>query len=263
MTPQSISSIIRTGMTKFSTIHFTAPVSACILALLTMGSCTADQEVSLNAEGGGRIVFEINLASYLTEVIEQLKMLFPSDEELPSEDAPFFDIPAIEADFRSRRGVNLIRLESPDANSLEGEFTFADINMLMQDVKEGSVESRLIELKRRGGVTELRVMINRETVEMFLAENPSLNNPLVENYGPAANEGISDAEYLEMMEYALGTESRRGIQESTVNLRVRVEGRILDQKGGRIINKRTAVFRIPLLPLLILREPMEYSLRYR
>ena len=135
--------------------------------------------------------------------------------------------------------------------------------MLMQDVKEGSVESRLIELKRRGGVTELRVMINRETVEMFLAENPSLNNPLVENYGPAANEGISDAEYLEMMEYALGTESRRGIQESTVNLRVRVEGRILDQKGGRIINKRTAVFRIPLLPLLILREPMEYSLRYR
>ena len=116
MTPQSISSIIRTGMTKFSTIHFTAPVSACILALLTMGSCTADQEVSLNAEGGGRIVFEINLASYLTEVIDQLKMLFPSDEQLPSEDAPFFDIPAIEADFRSRRGVNLIRLESPDAN---------------------------------------------------------------------------------------------------------------------------------------------------
>lgn len=258
-------------MIKPSTISFTAAV---FLAVLLSASCTADQEVNLNSSGGGRIVFEIALAPYLTEVIDQLTMFFSFSEEssdgefsngeLPSPgDDSFFDLAAIEEDFRSRNGVNLIRLESPNPNRLEGEFTFSDINLLMQDVKENSAESRLIRLQRRRDFTELRVLITRETVAALLAENPSLNNPLVENYGPAANEGLSDAEYLEMMEYALGEESRRGIQESAVNLVIRVEGRILTQQGGRLIDDRTVRFRIPLLPFLILREPMEYSLQYR
>lgn len=267
---------METGMIKPSTVSFTAAV---FLAVLLSASCTADQEVNLNSSGGGRIVFEVALAPYLTEVIDQLTMFFSFNEEsfseessdgefsngeLPSPgDDSFFDLAAIEEDFRSRDGVNLIRLESPNPNRLEGEFTFSDINLLMQDVKRNSAESRLIRLQRRRDFTELRVLITRETVAALLAENPSLNNPLVENYGPAANEGLSDTEYLEMMEYALGEESRRGIQESAVNLVIRVEGRILTQQGGRLINDRTVRFRIPLLPFLILREPMEYSLQYR
>ena len=254
------------GMIKPSTTSFTAAV---FLVVLLTASCTADQEVNLNSSGDGRIVFEIALAPYLTEVIDQLTMFFSFNEEssnggLPSPgDDSLFDLPAIEEDFRSRDGVNLIRLESPNPNRLEGEFTFSDINLLMQDVKENSAESRLIRLQRRRDFTELRVLITRETVAALLAENPSLNNPLVENYGPAANDGISDAEYLDMMEYALGEESRRGIQESAVNLVIRVEGRILAQQGGRLIDDRTVRFRISLLPFLILREPMEYSLQYR
>ena len=238
-------------------------VAGAVLLILTLSSCAMKQEVSIGRSGGGRVSFDINLASYLTDVIDQVTMLIHPEEPIPGTEGSFFDLPAIEEDFRRRDGLDLVRLETPNKNRLLGEFTFSHINLLIQDVEEGSAEGRLIRLEERNGATELKVLITRETVEALLAENPWLNNPLVENFGPATTEGLTNRDYLDMMEFVLGEESRRGIQESSLDLFISVEGRVLDQEGGRVVDDRTVRYSIPLLPLLMLKEPIEYSLRYR
>lgn len=230
------------------------------LLLLSAASCTMKQDIYIEDSGSGKVIFDIELASYLTEVIEQLEMVLQSDKPLREPGKPFFDTEAITMDFEKRENVNLLGLETPTANKLSGTVGFDDINNLFQD--EESPGSRLIHFEKKGNRSELKVTINRDTVVTLLSENPSFDNPLVENFGPAATEGISDEDYLDMMEFALGTESRKGIQESALNLTVHVEGRILEQTGGQLIDNSTVLYSVPLLSVLILDNALEYSLIY-
>ena len=232
-----------------------------ILPLLT-ASCTMRQDIQIDSDGGGRVTMDISLADYLTTVVEQIQSLVPAEEQRPA-DAPFFDLDAITEDFAGRDGVELERIASPDRNSLSGAFRFDDINALYQEIEEGSAESRLVNLNRSGEVNELTVRVTRETVQALLDENPSMNNPLVTSFGPTANEGLSEEDYLSMMEFALGEESRKGILESSLVLNVSVEGSVIDQKGGTVTGPSSVVYEIPLLPVLLLNENLQYSLRYR
>ena len=189
-----------------------AAISILIL-LISLSSCAMKQDVYLNASNGGRVVFDIRMAGYVTEVVEQLSVFV--DEPLPEGGMPLFDTKAIEKDFQQREGIDLVSLESPTRNRLTGEFTFTDIESLLQepiDAKADKPQHQLIRLDKQKNGTSLKVRIDRDTVNTLLADNPSFNNPLIENFGPTATEGLIEADYLDMMEFALGTESRKGYQ---------------------------------------------------
>lgn len=240
-------------------INQLAPLALGLL-LLSAASCTMKQDIYIEETGSGKVVFDIELAGYLTEVIEQLEMVLQSDKPLREPGKPFFDTEAITMDFEKRENVDLLELETPTANKLTGSAGFEDINHLFQD--EGSPGSRLIQFETVENRSELKVILNRDTVVALLSENPSFDNPLVANFGPAATKGLSETDYLDMMEFALGTESRQGIQESALNLTVHVEGRILEQTGGELLDNSTVRYSVPLLSVLILDNPLEYSLIY-
>ena len=232
------------------------------IILLGAASCTMKQAIQLDGAGGGSVAVDIELADYLTNVIDQVQALLQPEKPLRDEEAPFFDTEAIRADFAKREGVELISLESPSRGSLKGEFRFDDVSRILQRAETESASSRMVRFEEHDGISELSVVINRETVEALLAENPSFNNPLVELFGPAATEGLSESDYLDMMGFALGEESRRGILDSSLDLTISVDGRIIGQKGGYLIDEKTVRYSIPLLPLLMLTEPLEYSLQY-
>jgi hypothetical protein len=108
----------------------------------------------------------------------------------------------------------------------------------------------------------LSVVFNYKTVEKFLTANPSFNSPLMENFGPLANRGLSDEDFLEMMQFALGDESRLGIKGSFLFMDVNVKGKIVDQIGGIVVDQDTVRFQIPLLRILLLDEPESFSVRF-
>lgn len=252
------------GLPKGSIMKSTSIIKVTALSIILLGatSCMMKQDVHIDDTGGGSVVFDIALADYLTEVIDQVQTLLQPEKPLPGIDQPFFDTKAISNDLEKRNGVELMSLESPTRNSLAGEIRFDDISGIFQDIDEESAAAKLVRFEKDGAVSELTVLINRTTVEAILEENPSFNNPLVEAFGPATTEDISEENYLEMMEFLLGEESRLGIIDSALDITVRIDGRILEQKGGRIIDERTVRYSIPLLPLLMLKEPLEYTLRY-
>ncbi|PIE05232.1 MAG: hypothetical protein CSA76_00095, partial [Spirochaetales bacterium] len=223
-----------------------------LTAGLLLASCTMNQNIYLNNSGGGSVSFNLETADYLTDVLKELQSLFPSDQAV-AEDGVLFDVPAIRSDFKEREDVELLRLESPSPNRLEGEFEFKDMAAFFQTIPENSPESNLISLDKNGKTSTVTIRITRETVEALLKANPSLNNPLVENFGPAASEGLSQNDYLDMMEFALGSESRQGLMDSALNLTIRVDGKITGQSGGTRVDGHTVRYKVPVLPVILLK----------
>ncbi len=66
-----------------------------------------------------------------------------------------------------------------------------------------------------------------------------------------------------MMEYMLGEESRQGIIDSVVDITVKVGGRIVSQKGGEKLKADTVRFRIPLIKILVLKDPLNYEVKFK
>jgi hypothetical protein len=241
-----------------------AALGAALLILLVSTSCQVRQEVQIAKDGSGSVEFDIELASYFTEVVDQLEQVAPAGEgeEMP-EEGNIFQVEKLRADFAAREEVTLESLSNPSPQKLRGTLSFESIERALTKEQEELGSGELFSFERSGGVSTLRVLVNYETFSRLLDENPSFNSPLMENFGPMANRGLNEAEYLDMMEYALGPESRRGIKESEMRLTVQVEGTIVSHQGGTRKNGRTVVFEIPLLDLLILDEPVERAVSFR
>jgi hypothetical protein len=87
---------------------------------------------------------------------------------------------------------------------------------------------------------------------------------------PADEEGfLPEAEYVEVLEYAFeeyaGEDSSVEdiVRRSEYLFRITVPGRIVDASGAEVAeNRRSVVFRLPLLVLLTLESPVEFSITY-
>jgi hypothetical protein len=89
-----------------------------------------------------------------------------------------------------------------------------------------------------------------------------VENPLFEMFGPQEGEDITEEEYEEMVALAFGDASSRGLTKSFIELKVTVEGTIVGQTGGRIQGK-SVIFKVPLIKVLLLNEPLEYTIVFR
>jgi hypothetical protein len=232
-----------------------------MISVFLLGSCTMKNEVLLEKDGSGELSFELDMAPYLGEVIEQVQTLM--DGDVPETGESFFDLPAIREGFASNEDVELINLESPHELSLRGSFSFDTVESMLQKIDEGSAGEKMITFSRSGGVSRMDLVLNRETVNALLDENEAFDNPLIQSFGPASTEGMSRSDYLDMMEFAMGEESRMGISDSRLSVIVRTAGTITGQKGGSLTGDDSVRFDIPLLDLLMLEKELRYSLSYK
>ena len=89
---------------------------------------------------------------------------------------------------------------------------------------------------------------------------PVLDNPLIASMGPQPNSIISESEYLEMMVFLLGEDGPKAIEESEVNLTIKIEGSIVSHSDGELISSDSLLFEIPLLSILVLNDPINYEI---
>ena len=210
---------------------------------------------------GENLSFSVELEDYLTTVIRQLQEI--AGEEPPADpDAPV-DTEAIKGEFAQREGLNLVYLSAENPQKWGGKIEFSRIDDAFVSENFSATALKIFNFSQGSGESRLKVTITLDTVRAFLEENPSLNNPLMESFGPLSNEGLTDEDYLEMMEYALGVESRMGIKNSVFSLVIKTEGKIVEQIGGELLGPSTVRFSIPLLSILVLDEPLIYSLRFK
>jgi len=237
-----------------------------ILAVfLGFQSCSLKQTLYIDRNGAGSVSFNLELAPYFVDVTEQLSELFPENSSEAKQNANkkgLFDLEKIKEDFSKSKGTVVKELDSPSSNILKGKFTFTNISTALNSGTAGNIID-IFKFSSDGDSSTLSVLLDYNTVEKFLTANPSMDSPLMQSFGPLANKGLTDNDYLDMMQFALGDESREGIKDSYLTLDVNVDGIITSQEGGTLLDTDTVQFKILLLRILILDEPQSFSVSFR
>jgi len=230
------------------------------IIFLSFFSCQMEQKVVIDKEGAGELTFSVELADYLTTVVDQMQSLAGPVED--SEEANIFEIEAVKADLNQRPELEVLSLESPDDQNWNGAIEFTDIESILASSELPPGTESLFTFSKKPTYSLLEVNFSLDSIEAILETNPSLDSPLMQAFGPLANIGLTDEDYLEMMEFALGPESRTGIKNSALDIEITIKGRIIEQKGGELINESTVRFSIPLLDILIIEDSITYSVKF-
>lgn len=237
---------------------------APLLALLLVG-CGVQQRVVLEVDGSGSTSLAVTLDASFVEYLRALAEVGGGDL-LP--DDHIFDTDEIAAAIATRPGVELIDIATPTANGLSLQLVFADVEAAFAvaagdgapDHPQGPPLVSLSPPSPRGRT--LHIHLSADNYWQLARLFPSLDNPLMASLGPQPQMPITDGEYLEMMQFALGDQAPGQLVDSWVEVEVAVAGEVVAQEGGELTDGGV-LFRIPLLRILVLDEPLDYAVTFR
>jgi hypothetical protein len=66
-----------------------------------------------------------------------------------------------------------------------------------------------------------------------------------------------------MMEYALGDGGGKLIKDSMITTIINIDGTLISQSGGKETGTNSVTFKTPLIRLLLLDKPIEYSIKFK
>lgn len=174
-----------------------------------------------------------------------------------------FDLEGIRKGFAERDDVELKRIASPAPEVLEMELAFRSIENIFSG-KQKLPGAPIVTLASSGDAQVLRFHLDRENFAQVSEFLPFLKNPLFEGLGPQEGDNTTEAEYLELIDLALGTGGAAALKASVIETRVNVTGRILSQSGGTLGSGGTSVsYKVPLIRVLLLDKPLDYSLTFK
>ena len=235
--------------------------TAFLAASLLVAGCSVDQEIAVRLNGAGEAQVRVELHPVF---IDYLLALAEVAEEVEAPEDPseaLFDVSEVEAAIAEWPGVEAARIATPAPEQLELSLTFADLRAAFEPAtpEPGVNTTPLISLsgsKRR----TLSVHLDSDNYHQLTALFPVLEHPLVISLGPQPDLEVSDDEYLEMMQFVLGDDGPPAILDSEVKVRVQVEGRVVEQHGGELLDDGSVLITIPLLRILVLDQPLDFSI---
>ncbi len=238
------------------TRSFAILISGLPLLLAVMASsCTVQEEITVKSDFSGTAAGSVVLDPLFVEYLSSFM-------EIAGEGSEFsFDVDAIKRDLEKDGGTAVTSILSPDPEHLSLNISFRNIADII--AKDPSVsQAGLVTVSDRNGVKRISIHLDRDNYQQLEALIPVLSNPLFSALGPRENEGTTEAEYLEMMEYALGEGGPELVKRSAITARIRIKGTLVSQKGGKPIPGGVE-FTIPLIRLLLLAEPIDYFVEFK
>ena len=233
------------------------------LFLFLLASCSIRQELLLNLDGSGTSTLDVELKplfmNYYADLASGLSQSF--DPKNPR----IFDIEATRRNFAGQSGLELLSVQTPDPRSLQLAFRFKDVSSMVksQDQRVRDVVS----VTRNGNRETLRLYLDGKNVASLLKLTPNGESRVSKMLLPPEGKALSEEEYLDHLAWALedyaGTEDVKTILRSaSVDLGIKVKGRIVEQSGGKLRGESEVRFSIPLIRLFTLKTPLEYLLTY-
>lgn len=233
-----------------------AAMAVAALWLVTAG-CTVNQQITLNVDRSGDAQIHVKLDPVFVDYLDTLSEAAGESAILPES---VFDIDEVRRSIGERRGAAVTHIATPAPAELALSLTFEDLKALMvyNAPIPGPASRPLVSLSGSDPAT-LNVHLARDNYRALTALFPILDHPLLVSLGPQQDMEVTDAEYLEMMGFVLGDEGPPAIKDSTVTVRLVVDGRILEHDGGELQDDGSLLLTIPLLRILVLDEPLDYT----
>lgn len=227
-------------------------ICAALVAIAGLTSCSARQQVLLHGNGSGNVQFRVAISKSLMDAAGGLSQASAGAQK-PGE----FDIPKIKAVFSKNPSLKLESLSSPSAGVLAGSFSFTDINKLFQN--QGG--SAVVQYVQGSAGNRFEVHITRSNFADIAKLAGMDTNPLYQMFGPEQNAATTESDLDQMMVYVLGDSGPAALKASAIDFVVKVDGKITAQTGG-VVEGNSVHFHIPLVQLLLLAKPLDYSVTF-
>ncbi len=248
-------------------------LGVCLAAgalLLLLASCSESQRLVVAADGSGSAEVEVRLSPMLVSYLHDLMASMESEGTRGGSTTaapPIFDLPRVRSAFERLPGVSGVEAHSPSDGSLSLRFAFRSLSELLQGPQAGGGRNPMA-LTTVDGATTIRFHLDRENLIALTSLPPLRDNPLLLALIPKEGSQVTEAQELDLLEYAFGDYAPADssvaavVRASAIRVSLTVEGRILAQQGGTQ-EGNTVVFTAPLLRILALERPLDYSVTFR
>ncbi|HVO40701.1 MAG TPA: hypothetical protein VMV03_16840 [Spirochaetia bacterium] len=233
------------------------PAVLCLAVALT--ACSSSQTFVIRGDGSGTMTLHVEVSRLLHDYIVSLGEV-SGTSAAPSGDR-IFDQEAIRKGFEAQPGVSVDSLSSPGPSVLDASLSFLSLSAIFAGTA-GLGASQAVVLSESEGVKTLKIHLDRANYRQVAALFPLLQAPVLQSLGPQVNEKVSNEDYLEMVRFAIGDDGPALVRKSFIVITIRPEGEIVSQSGGTPASG-AVVFRVPLLRLLVLDSPLDFSVSFR
>jgi hypothetical protein len=237
----------------------TKPVRLAALMLLAgvfFLGCTIKQQVQLEADSSGTVSMQVRLEPVFVAYLEDLSTL--TGESLEGQ---IFNVEEIKKEFAEREDVSLLAIDTPTLDRLEMKLEFSSVEEVFSREQELQ-ESGIIRFEELGSGYAVHFHLDRNNFPAVMTFIPALQNPLFEGLGPQENDDTTEEEYYELMDLALGEGGAESVRNSYIETKVTVRGTLVSQSGGTI-TPGGVTFTVPLIRVLLLDKPLDYSLVFK
>jgi hypothetical protein len=232
-------------------------IFAMTSAALALAACTVNQTLDIEGDGSGTLATHAEVAPILHDYLVSLAEAAGGSLK----DGRVFDAESIRQGFKSRPGIVVEKSSAPTPSSMDLVLGFDSLSYALEHQDELSGPGA-VTLEDEGGATTLRLRFNRAAWNQVSAVFPPLRDPIVQQLGPQGTGTVSEKDYLSMISFSIGDAAPGLLRKSFITVTVRPHGQIISQSGGTLTGG-SVVFRIPVLRMLVLDTPLEYSVTYR
>jgi hypothetical protein len=234
----------------------TWPAVLALLAASALLGCTIKQEVDLAADASGSVTMQIRLEPVFVQYIKDLSALTGESVE-----DGIFNVEEIRKGFAEREDVTLLSISTPTPDTLDMTLRYNSIEEVFSSQEELQ-QSGIIRFEKVGQGYSVRFHLDRKNFPAVMTFIPALQNPLFEGLGPQENDDTTEAEYYELMDLALGEGGAESVRNGYIETKVNVRGKLVSQTGGTS-TPGGVTFTVPLIRVLLLDKPLDYSLVFK
>jgi hypothetical protein len=234
-------------------------IAACCLGAALLASCSMKQSVTLDKSGSATVRFNYLVSQQVAETMIGL-MNLNGNAAAPAPKG-LFDVEGIRKGFEKNKQVTVKSLSAPTNTSIKGELVYDNFE---QAFGTGDAQKTgLVRFLKGNGKTTISLHFAKDTISQIASIFPQDQRAYVDIFAPPAVEGteMNEADYLDMLKSLFGDSVVPEARKSSLELAFTPAGKIIEQKGGSV-QGNTVTFTIPILKILVLEKPLDYSVTF-
>ena len=223
-----------------------------ILLAMMLASCTVTESITLDSQSGLESVSDIKAEEFFVSVLEDFAEFLPENGKSIMDSS----VESFAGQLSEKDGVTAASYEKTGENTYLLSFSASDIDTVLSSF--GAAEQSLINRDEKSFSFYLDIANYPElkTIVPFLAD------PNFEVYGPEYNQGMSEADYLDMIYFLLGEEGPDAISNGNVTINLTVPGTVTETVNAEKVSDNTISYSFPVISFLLLSEPLSFSVQW-
>lgn len=226
--------------------------SILLLTLILISSCQVSENITIK-DNISTSETNIEVYDFFIAVLNDFSQFMDNPNDASIVNTAFSDFANGLAS--NENNSNVVYMAN-EGNKYYLSFDFVSISNALSSI---SASDNTI-LKQEGNSIDFYLDINN--YPELKAMIPFLSDPNFEVYGPEYNQGMSEADYLDMIFYLLGEEAPDAIRNSTIEINFTLPGTITESSGITVTGDNTCTYSFPLIDFLLLNEPMSFSITW-